>query len=133
MRQEYIGPRGAMPGKWSFLMTDLADLTPEELDRLACEAVGIEPGFSVTRARWDSWPSVSTESAACAMLKAAAIKLGARLEIVGNAEGWTCDLWAPATDPGAGHWPAPGCEITAKTEEGAVALAVATWAQTKGK
>jgi hypothetical protein len=118
-------------------MTDLTDLSPEELDRLACEAVGIAPRFSVTRARWDFWPPVSSELAACAMLKAAALKKWGMwpVAVVGNSAGELAGFlqiipgMVPLICDGDGAMDVPvsgwGDVHFADIEERALALAVA--------
>lgn len=89
-----------------------------------------------------NFPPVSSDLAACATLMAAAIKprarrrccsralRGARLELVGDGAGWTCELWAPLTrEPQGSGWFPPGEVTTAPDMPRAVALAVVSWAQ----
>lgn len=140
-------------------MTDLASLPPEELDRLACEAVGLEPWHTEYRAarvgsgaphvfaadEWWSrceqklwaevetlhrWHMVSTQPAACAVLKAAFLEMGdcqsIEIHLSNRFERYV------RVRLNAGPWIHEE-RNTGKTEERAVALAVVAWAQAKGE
>lgn len=120
-------------------------LSHEALDAAACKAVGIEPKCWIVTSTHDAqgrerehpleehysterefakpeWYAVSQEPAACAMMKAAAIKSGLTIVIelspVEDADAWVSE------DP----IDSPGFSARAKTEERAVALAVVAWA-----
>lgn len=147
-------------------MTDPADLSPEELDRLACEAVGIEPEIWVWPIRTESgnrheyrpaywrgepqnwrdtfdadpeevevFPPVSSDPAACAMLKAAMSEAGLPMLLIFYGEDVLAMLCDATTE-----WHRGALELIAtaeirtraETEERAVALAVMAWAQAKG-
>ena len=131
-------------------MSSLSEMTPAELDRAACEAVGIEPiGYTQVRdgierhfSPGNEWvcdkliakeggtkvansPPVSQDPAARAMLEEAAIKAGAnRIEIVITSDYAQAQI--------LGHrriWSRVYCADSETPKERAVALAVVAWAQ----
>jgi len=121
-----------------------AELTPRELDKAACEAVGLPAGTRTDGGVSYAVPPVSTDPAACARLKAAASEAGLPMLLIFHGEtvlAMLCDAVTEHDGTDAlGMKDAAELELIAtaetwaraETEERAVALAVAEWGAANG-